>query len=257
MIDSRYNTGVVNRKVGRSDAGNILRPEQVLAGELTVSHSTSDAPCVKICTKCQQSKPATTEYFSPGKTYRGGLRAICKECRVKATAQYRIANPNQRKEYRRANRDRINAKVRKYNAANREHVNKRQRANYAANRQWRLSQRREYEKVNQAYIAHRNRNYWRANPERMKAKNARRVARERNAPGHHTAADIRQQYKAQKGKCYYCDAKVGDSYHVDHVVPLSRGGSNGPENIVIACVTCNSSKNNRLPHEWPEGGRLL
>jgi 5-methylcytosine-specific restriction endonuclease McrA len=41
------------------------------------------------------------------------------------------------------------------------------------------------------------------------------------------------------------------------VVPLSRGGSNGPENIVIACPTCNLAKKDKMPHEWPEGGRLL
>lgn len=44
---------------------------------------------------------------------------------------------------------------------------------------------------------------------------------------------------------------------VDHVVPLVKGGSNGPDNLVIACSTCNLRKNDKLPHEWPEGGRLL
>jgi 5-methylcytosine-specific restriction endonuclease McrA len=42
------------------------------------------------------------------------------------------------------------------------------------------------------------------------------------------------------------------------VIPLDRGGSNGPENIVIACPECNHSKHNKLPHEWNgSGGRLL
>ena len=36
------------------------------------------------------------------------------------------------------------------------------------------------------------------------------------------------------------------SYHVDHVVPLSRGGGNGVDNICLACPSCNSSKNNKL-----------
>jgi 5-methylcytosine-specific restriction endonuclease McrA len=30
---------------------------------------------------------------------------------------------------------------------------------------------------------------------------------------------------------------------------LSRGGGNGPENLVISCATCNVRKNDRLPHE--------
>jgi 5-methylcytosine-specific restriction endonuclease McrA len=68
----------------------------------------------------------------------------------------------------------------------------------------------------------------------------------------------RDQYKAQRAKCYWCGINVGNVYHVDHVIPLSRGGSNGPENIVIACPHCNLSKSNRLPHEWEgNNGKLL
>jgi 5-methylcytosine-specific restriction endonuclease McrA len=50
---------------------------------------------------------------------------------------------------------------------------------------------------------------------------------------------------------------VGDTYHVDHVVPLVRGGSDDPSNLVIACVPCNLSKGDKLPHEWKRSGRLL
>jgi 5-methylcytosine-specific restriction endonuclease McrA len=61
----------------------------------------------------------------------------------------------------------------------------------------------------------------------------------------------------QRGKCHWCGEKVGRFYHVDHVVPLSKGGSNGPENLVIACAFCNISKHDRLPHEWSgSNGRL-
>lgn len=71
-----------------------------------------------------------------------------------------------------------------------------------------------------------------------------------------TAQDIEVQLGRQKNKCYWCHKKL-DKYHVDHVVPLSRDGSNSPENIVIACPTCNMRRRNKLPHEWSEGGRLL
>lgn len=99
---------------------------------------------------------------------------------------------------------------------------------------------------------------WRANhPEELRTITARRRARKRNAEGSHTAADIERQYKNQKGRCYYCSAQVGKDYHADHVIPLSRGGSNGIENIVIACQHCNVVKHDRLPHEWAQGGRLL
>jgi 5-methylcytosine-specific restriction endonuclease McrA len=35
----------------------------------------------------------------------------------------------------------------------------------------------------------------------------------------------------------------------DHIVPLSRGGTNDWTNVVTACSTCNTKKGNRLPEE--------
>lgn len=90
------------------------------------------------------------------------------------------------------------------------------------------------------------------NKENEKALNARRRARKRDADGKYDAKDVARQYRAQKGKCYWCGIKVGGVYHVDHVIPLARGGTNGPENIVISCPHCNLSKHDKLPHEWSD-----
>ena len=37
---------------------------------------------------------------------------------------------------------------------------------------------------------------------------------------------------------------------VDHIVPVSRGGSNGPENIVLACWECNMAKKDQSLEEF-------
>lgn len=52
--------------------------------------------------------------------------------------------------------------------------------------------------------------------------------------------------------CRYCCAQ-DEIMCADHVIPLSRGGSNDPENLVAACMPCNSSKADKLLSEW--GGR--
>lgn len=52
--------------------------------------------------------------------------------------------------------------------------------------------------------------------------------------------------------CTYCSA-AGVPLCADHVVPLSRGGSNQEDNLVACCLRCNSSKSGRLLSEW--GGR--
>lgn len=49
--------------------------------------------------------------------------------------------------------------------------------------------------------------------------------------------------------CEYCGAteeKVGFLHEPDHFIPRSRGGSDDPENIVLACHRCNQAKQGRL-----------
>ena len=82
-----------------------------------------------------------------------------------------------------------------------------------------------------------------------------RRARRKKAKGRHTTEQLHQQLKRQEGRCYYCHIELPtgrNSWHADHIVPLSRGGSNDINNIVISCPPCNRKKHDKLPHEWGE-----
>lgn len=59
-----------------------------------------------------------------------------------------------------------------------------------------------------------------------------------------TAAEWLAILKANRYRCYYCKEKT--KLTMDHVIPLSKGGEHRKENVVPACVPCNSRKNNRL-----------
>ncbi|MGP3699222.1 HNH endonuclease [Rhodobacter sp. NSM] len=50
-----------------------------------------------------------------------------------------------------------------------------------------------------------------------------------------------------EGGCAYCDQQA-ETW--DHVVPVSKGGTTEPRNIVPACIACNSSKRDRDLDEW-------
>jgi len=55
---------------------------------------------------------------------------------------------------------------------------------------------------------------------------------------------------AWHNKCAYC-RKVNDTFHIDHVIPHSKGGSCDLENLVPACVDCNQTKSAYLiPDEY-------
>lgn len=49
-------------------------------------------------------------------------------------------------------------------------------------------------------------------------------------------------------KCTYCDSM--DNLTADHVVPLTRGGSNHLSNLTACCIPCNTKKSNKLISEW-------
>jgi 5-methylcytosine-specific restriction endonuclease McrA len=50
--------------------------------------------------------------------------------------------------------------------------------------------------------------------------------------------------------CQYCGARPGkENLTIDHVRPRSRGGRSTWENVVLACIKCNSQKGDRMPDE--------
>lgn len=50
-----------------------------------------------------------------------------------------------------------------------------------------------------------------------------------------------------KSTCWICKRVVPeDEIHLDHVIPLSRGGKHDPDNIKVACASCNLWKATRL-----------
>ena len=76
----------------------------------------------------------------------------------------------------------------------------------------------------------------------------RRRARKVEAGGSYALTDIDLKLVAQQWRCVYCKSDIRSRYHVDHITPLCRGGSNGPENIQLLCPPCNLAKG-RSDHE--------
>lgn len=53
--------------------------------------------------------------------------------------------------------------------------------------------------------------------------------------------------------CHYCAKRLEKSQvTMDHVLPISRGGTSTKGNVVPACKDCNNQKKNLTPVEWLE-----
>jgi 5-methylcytosine-specific restriction endonuclease McrA len=60
--------------------------------------------------------------------------------------------------------------------------------------------------------------------------------------------EIRARFAEFDHRCAYCGA--GGDLHIEHVVPISRGGGHAIGNIVPACESCNYSKRDHDPEAW-------
>lgn len=59
---------------------------------------------------------------------------------------------------------------------------------------------------------------------------------------------MRRKLHAADPRCHWCRAELElEASTVDHVIPLSRGGSNRDDNVVLACQPCNQRRGNALP----------
>src|SRR3972149_6292312 len=232
-------------------------------------------PHYKTCKDCSRSLPATTEYFSPcRKGDKVWLASYCKPCTAARTRIWNANNPERSKaranQWYQENKEQHRANARRWAAANVDKV----RA-ITLKCKWKHIERsraysREYARNHREQKKEADKNRKANNPERAKelsrlryqrnrdtylARTRNYRARKREAAGTHTAADTKKQYTMQKGLCWWCSYELGQQYHVDHRIPLARGGSNGPENIVISCPSCNTSRRDKLPHEC--NGRLF
>lgn len=67
-----------------------------------------------------------------------------------------------------------------------------------------------------------------------------------------TYEEIKELYNSTN-KCFYCGREVKPftvDKQIDHKIPISRGGKNSIENMVICCKACNSGKCDKTDVEY-------
>lgn len=80
-------------------------------------------------------------------------------------------------------------------------------------------------------------------------KSKRRKAMERGSIGVHVKPrQIRARFAEFDHRCAYCGA--GGDLHIEHLVPIARGGTHVLGNILPACQRCNFSKREKDAEAW-------
>jgi 5-methylcytosine-specific restriction endonuclease McrA len=90
----------------------------------------------------------------------------------------------------------------------------------------------------------------RRNPEAVRMKVRNRRSKIRKLSGRCTPTQWMDRLAYYGGKCRYCGCS--GKMTADHRVPISRGGTGFPSNLVPACLSCNSRKRDMTELEYIE-----
>lgn len=112
-----------------------------------------------------------------------------------------------------------------------------------------LSATQDWRNKNFDHIKSYSSNYHKSNPLVKRVSEHKRRVQKLEAGGEFTQADIIRLFNEQDGKCAICSCELLE-YHIDHKLPLSRGGSNWPENLQLLCPTDNVRKWARTTDEY-------
>ena len=80
----------------------------------------------------------------------------------------------------------------------------------------------------------------------------REYKKKHGRPGTPSKKIIKQLLKDQGPRCYYCNIYFSESngFHVDHKIPLARGGRHTVDNFALACPLCNIKKHTKTADEF-------
>ena len=204
----------------------------------------------KVCKTCGELKliECFNKDFYKDKIYH---RHQCKHCENKSRKEYnKQYNKQYAPIYYAKNKTSIKQYQKQYWLNNRERLKENNRLWREKNKEKKRETDRHYDKNNRECRSVYRKQWAKDNPEKEKFNSRKRQAIKRKSVGDFNACDIIVIREKQKDLCFYCGGKLKDNYHIDHFIPLSKGGNNYPSNLRLACPSCNQKKSNRSPQEF-------
>lgn len=191
---------------------------------------------MKICTNCKEGKPL--EAFSKDSQKKDGLRSSCRECKKVYDKKYVEEN----KESKYAANYAYTASHRKEKAV----YDKHRRDEFGD--EIRREKRRYYHSGGKEVG-----DVWKkANKKLVRVYASKGAAKRRTllVDSNLSHKEVLYWLESQDPVCTYCGTCCKEYYEIDHVIPLSRGGSHSLGNLAVSCLSCNRSKKDKLLEEW-------
>jgi len=188
----------------------------------------------KYCTGCGETK-ALSE-FHKDRSKRDGHSKRCKTCRNIYQKVYRETHKanavTYQKTYRKSHKAKAVVRQRVYRQTHKLEIVERQKT-------YRETHRAEIAKQRKAYYELHKENY-------IAYAHNRRI----DSNGIRLTAEVVEEAIALAGDfCCWCNTYFEEG-HLDHIQPISRGGTNDPDNLVYICAPCNLSKNDKTILEF-------
>jgi len=159
----------------------------------------------------------------------------CRPCKNIAQAKWKKINAESQKTYT-ANRYKLNPEKQK-----------------AAINAWRAANPEKVKADARAYNA-----VWsKAHPEAAIIYAQNRRARKLESGGELSKGLAKKLLILQKGKCACCGKPLSLGYHLDHIMPLARGGSNSDDNMQLLTAACNLQKHAKHPIDFMQSRGFL
>ena len=197
---------------------------------------------------------------------------VCKPCKkVRSAAYFKKHKDKIQQSSRRwveKNRDKSIGYSAKWVAANPEKVKARSKIYYAKNREALLEKQKNSASRKLYFSAWRKKNrekcnqYTRAwqkkNHPKMIEKWRRHKAKRRAISGTPSPRIIEKLMRSQRGLCACCGKQLSNQFHLDHIIPISIGGTSEDFNLQLLRAECNMKKGAKHPIEYMQSiGRLL
>lgn len=228
---------------------------------------------MKKCTKCGETKPRTDFNNSSSKKCKDGKFFWCRVCAAAANKAWRDRNAEKLNAKRRAEyaknpertlktmHDRYWRDPEARRAATAEWRDKNPEKRKVMSRTWYLNNVEHAKAVTKAryfanrdellvYSRERSKEHYQKNKDQYYLRSAARRARKLGAGGNLTRGIRKRLFASQNGRCVYCGVVLGTSPHLDHIVPLVRGGAHSDDNVQLLCKPCNLSKGAKMPDEF-------